>query len=172
VRARSHAGGVYSDRGHPARRKGTAMARVEWKRILCPVDFSDTSRAALETAVELATTFGAELLLVHAYPIPGYTFPDGSAVASARMLQDLADEAARHLEEWKGLAREAGAQRVEVERAVGDPAGEIVRIAKEHECDLVVMGTHGRTGIEHALMGSIAERVVRKAACPVLTIRK
>jgi nucleotide-binding universal stress UspA family protein len=152
--------------------KGTAMARLDWKRILCPVDFSETARAAMETAIELAEKFGAEVVLVHAYPIPGYTFPDGSAVASSRMLQDLADEAARHLEEWRQLAVKGGAQRVSVETAVGDPAGEIVRIAQDWKADLVVMGTHGRTGIEHALMGSIAERVVRRAKCPVLTVRR
>jgi nucleotide-binding universal stress UspA family protein len=148
------------------------MARVEWKRILCPVDFSETARAAMETAIELAARFDAELLLIHAYPIPGYTFPDGSAVASARMLQELADEAARHLDEWRELAVKAGAAKVTVDTAVGDPAGEIVRIAADRKVDLVVMGTHGRTGIEHALMGSIAERVVRRAKCPVLTVRR
>jgi nucleotide-binding universal stress UspA family protein len=148
------------------------MARVDWKRILCPVDFSETARAAMETAIELAGKFDGELLLVHAYPIPGYTFPDGSAVASARMLQELADEAARHLAEWGELASKAGAKKVLVETAVGDPAGEIVRLAQERKVDLVVMGTHGRTGIEHALMGSIAERVVRRAKCPVLTVRR
>jgi nucleotide-binding universal stress UspA family protein len=147
------------------------MARTAWKKILCPVDFSDTSRAAMEAAIELAGRFDAELLLVHAYPIPGYTFPDGSAVASARMLQELADEASRHLSEWKGIAEQAGARRVSVESAVGDPAGEIVRAAADAKADLVVMGTHGRTGLEHALLGSIAERVVRRAKCPVLTVR-
>jgi nucleotide-binding universal stress UspA family protein len=152
--------------------KGTAMARVDWKRILCPVDFSETARAAMETAIELAARFDAEVVLVHAYPIPGYTFPDGSAFASSRMLQELADEAARHLEEWRQLAVKAGAKQVSLETAVGDPAGEIVRIAQEKKADLVVMGTHGRTGIEHALMGSIAERVVRRAKCPVLTVRR
>jgi nucleotide-binding universal stress UspA family protein len=151
--------------------KGTAMARVQWKRILCPVDFSETARAAMETAIELASKFDSEIVLVHAYPIPGYTFPDGSAVASSRMLQELADEAVRHLEEWRELAVKGGAKRVTVETAVGDPAGEIVRVAQEANVDLVVMGTHGRTGIEHALMGSIAERVVRRAKCPVLTVR-
>ena len=148
------------------------MARVEWKRILCPVDFSETARAAMDTAIELAAKFDGELVLVHAYPIPGYTFPDGSAVASARMLQELSDEAARHLDEWRALAEKAGAKKVSVETAVGDPAGEIVRVAADKKADLVVMGTHGRTGIEHALMGSIAERVVRRAKCPVLTVRK
>src|SRR5574341_1633256 len=148
------------------------MARTDWKRILCPVDFSETARAAMDTAIELASKLDAEVVLVHAYPIPGYTFPDGSAVASARMLQELADEAARHLEEGRDLAAKAGAKKVSVEAAVGDPAGEIVRVAQEKQIDLVVMGTHGRTGIEHALMGSIAERVVRRAKCPVLTVRK
>ena len=71
------------------------MPTADWKRICCPIDFSDASRAAMEVAADLAKRFGAELILLHAYPIPGYTFPDGSVVASPKMLQDLADQADR-----------------------------------------------------------------------------
>jgi nucleotide-binding universal stress UspA family protein len=147
-------------------------ATADWKRIFCPIDFSDASRAAMELAADLARRFGAELLLLHAYPIPGYTFPDGSVVASPRMMQDLADQAVRHLEEWRADGEKlVGAARVSGETAIGEPATEIVAAAKRRGADLVVMGTHGRTGLEHALMGSIAERVVRRAHCPVLTVR-
>lgn len=147
------------------------MARADWKRILCPIDFSDASRSALETAADLARRSGASLTLFHAYPVPGYTFPDGSFVASSKMLEELADQAKRHLDEWKGIATGLGVTAVDAATAVGEPAHEIVAFAKEKGSDLVVVGTHGRTGLQHALMGSVAERVVRKAPCPVLTVR-
>ncbi len=148
------------------------MPNADWKRICCPIDFSDASRAAMEVAVDLARRTGAELVLLHAYPIPGYTFPDGSVVASPKMMQELADQAERHLEEWRAAAAATtGAPRVGTHKAVGEPAAEIVAFAKANGIDLIVVGTHGRTGLEHALMGSVAERVVRRAHCPVLTVR-
>jgi len=148
------------------------MQTAEWKRILCPVDFSDASRAAMEVAADLAKRFGGEVVLLHAYPVPGYTFPDGSVVASPKMMQELADQAKKHLDEWRSDAEKLlGAPRVAAETAIGEPAAEILALAKARGADLVVMGTHGRTGLEHALMGSIAERVVRRAHCPVLTVR-
>jgi nucleotide-binding universal stress UspA family protein len=148
------------------------MPNADWKRICCPIDFSDASRAAMEVAADLARRFGADLVLLHAYPVPGYTFPDGSVMASPKMMQELAEQAERHLEEWRAAAeRLVGAPRVSAEKAIGEPAAEIVSFAKARAVDLVAMGTHGRTGLEHALMGSIAERVVRRAHCPVLTVR-
>jgi nucleotide-binding universal stress UspA family protein len=148
------------------------MPSADWKRICCPIDFSDASRAAMEVAADLARRFGSELMLLHAYPIPGYTFPDGSVVASPKMMQELADQAQRHLEEWRLDAEKmVGASRVTAEKAVGEPAAEILEAAKRMGADLLVMGTHGRTGLQHALMGSVAERVVRRAHSPVLTVR-
>jgi nucleotide-binding universal stress UspA family protein len=148
------------------------MPNADWKRICCPIDFSDASRAAMEVAADLARRTGADLVLLHAYPIPGYTFPDGSVVASPKMMQDLAEQAERHLEDWRGVAAQlVGAPRVSIEKAVGEPAAEIVSFARSSGADLLVLGTHGRTGLEHALMGSVAERVVRRAHCPVLTVR-
>ncbi len=146
------------------------MPTADWKAICCPIDFSDASRAAMEVAVDLARRMGARLTLLHAYPVPGYTFPDGSVVASPRMLQEMAEQATRHLAEWQKQAQELGAPTVDIHTAVGEPATEIVAWAKEQKQDLLVLGTHGRTGIEHALMGSVAERVVRRARCPVLTV--
>jgi nucleotide-binding universal stress UspA family protein len=147
------------------------MLDANWKRICCPIDFSETARGAMQVAVDLARRLGADLTLLHAYPIPGYTFPDGSVVASPAMLQDLSDEADRHLEAWRREAEGLGLAGVRIAKAIGEPAVEIVRWAREPGADLLVLGTHGRTGLEHALMGSIAERVVRKAPCPVLTVR-
>jgi nucleotide-binding universal stress UspA family protein len=147
------------------------MPSADWKKILCPIDFSDASRAALEAAADLAKRFGASLALFHAYPVPGYTFPDGSFVASSKMLDELSGQAVRHMEEWKGLAQQLGVSRVEVATAIGEPAHEILAFAKAQHANLLVIGTHGRTGLQHALMGSVAERVVRRASCPVLTVR-
>jgi nucleotide-binding universal stress UspA family protein len=148
------------------------MPNADWKKICCPIDFSDASRAAMEVAADLARRTGASLVLLHAYPIPGYTFPDGSVVASPKMMQELADQAEKHLDEWRREAeRLLGAGRVSAEKVVGEPAAEIVSFARSAGADLVVVGTHGRTGLEHALMGSVAERVVRRAHCPVLTVR-
>jgi nucleotide-binding universal stress UspA family protein len=148
------------------------MPDASWKRICCPIDFSDASRAAMEVAADLARRNEATLVLLHAYPIPGYTFPDGSVVASPRMMQELADQAQKHLDEWRAEAEKlVGAPRVRAEKAIGEPAAEILAFAKSSGQDLLVLGTHGRTGLEHALMGSVAERVVRKAHCPVLTVR-
>lgn len=148
------------------------MPNADWKRICCPIDFSDASRAAMEVAADLARRNGASLVLLHAYPVPGYTFPDGSVVASPRMMQELADQAQKHLEDWRLEAEKlVGASAVRTETAIGEPAAEILSFAKSSGQELIVLGTHGRTGLEHALMGSVAERVVRKAHCPVLTVR-
>ncbi len=147
------------------------MPNADWKRILCPIDFSDASRAALQVAGEIARRYGAKVALFHAYPVPGYTFPDGSFVASSKMLEELSGQANQHMAEWKTLAEGMGIAHVEVATAVGEPAHEILAFAKAQGADLVVIGTHGRTGLQHALMGSVAERVVRRSTCPVLTVR-
>ena len=141
-----------------------------WKKVLCPIDFSEPAWAALEVAVEVARQYDAELTLFHAYELPGYTLPEGSVVASPKMLQELAEQAETHLAEWKRKAEAMGLRSVLTAKGIGEPALEIVDLAKEGAFDLIVVGTHGRTGLRHAILGSVAERVVRRAACPVLTI--
>jgi len=143
---------------------------IGWKRICCPIDFSEPSRVALRVAVDLCTTFGAELTLFHSYQLPGYTLPEGSVVASPKMLQELADQAESHLAEWRKIAEEMGHKAPRTAKSVGEPATEIVAFALESHQDLLVVGSHGRTGLRHALLGSTAERVVRRAGCPVLTV--
>jgi nucleotide-binding universal stress UspA family protein len=148
------------------------MSGADWKRICCCVDFSDASRTALEVAADLAKRTGGELTLLHAYPVPGYTFPDGSVVASPTMMQEVAEGAERHLEAWRKDAAGLGPAVVRGVTAIGEPSREIVEHAKVNGVELLVLGTHGRTGlIEHALLGSVAERVVRRAPCAVLTVR-
>jgi nucleotide-binding universal stress UspA family protein len=147
------------------------MTTLEWKNILCPIDFSDASRDALRAAVEVARRFGGELTLFHAYPLPGYTLPEGTVLPNAEMLQALADETQAMLERWKAEALAMGADRVTIEKSVGEPAAAILDAAGSGKYGLVVVATHGRTGFAHMLLGSVAERVIRRCPTPVLTVR-
>jgi nucleotide-binding universal stress UspA family protein len=144
---------------------------LEWKKILCPVDFSDASRSALQVASELARRFDGEVTVFHAYPLPGYTLPEGTVLPATGMLQELAEQTDALLERWKAEAIADGAPRVSADKAVGEPAAEIVAAAEEGKYDAIVVGTHGRTGFAHVLLGSVAERVVRRAPMPVVTVR-
>ena len=139
--------------------------------ILAPTDFSDSSKKTLSDALELAQTFGATLSLLHViepppYPIEGFVPP----AMGADLLGDLERQASAELAQ---VLSEAHGATIEVTRAVamGSPAQKIVETAEAEHVDLIVMATHGRTGLSHLLIGSVAERVVRTAPCPVLTIR-
>jgi nucleotide-binding universal stress UspA family protein len=144
---------------------------LEWKKILCPVDFSDASRSALQVASELARRFDGEVTVFHAYPLPGYTLPEGTVLPASGMLQEMAEQTDALLARWKAEAVADGAPRVSTGKAVGEPASEIVAAAEDGKFDAIVVGTHGRTGLAHVLLGSVAERVVRRAPMPVVTVR-
>jgi len=144
---------------------------LEWKKILCPVDFSDASRSALQVASELARRFGGEVTVFHAYPLPGYTLPEGTVLPATGMLQELAEQTDALLVRWKAEAVADGAPKVSTAKAVGEPAAEIVAAAEDGKYDAIVVGTHGRSGLAHMLLGSVAERVVRRAPMPVITVR-
>jgi nucleotide-binding universal stress UspA family protein len=150
--------------------EGQVMA-LEWKKILCPVDFSDASRSALQVASELARRFGGEVTVFHAYPLPGYTLPEGTVLPATGMLQELAEQTDALLARWKAEAVADGAPSVATAKAVGEPAAEIVAAAEDGKFDAIVVGTHGRSGLAHVLLGSVAERVVRRAPMPVITVR-
>lgn len=143
---------------------------LHWKKILCPVDFSDTSREAVNVAVELARKFDASVKLLHVYAAPTYALPEGAIIPTPDELRAVTDDVERALDAWKTKAAAQGAP-VATATAMGIPFVEILRFARDGACDLIVMGTHGRTGLRHALLGSVAEKVVRKSPCPVLTIR-
>lgn len=144
---------------------------LEWKKILCPVDFSDASRAALRVASELARRFDGEVTVFHAYPLPGYTLPEGTVLPASGMLQELAEQTDALLARWKAEAIADGAPRIATGKSIGEPAAEIVAEAEDGKYDAIVVGTHGRTGLAHVLLGSVAERVVRRAPMPVVTVR-
>jgi universal stress protein A len=142
---------------------------MRYAKILCPVDFSEPSREALVAAADLARTFDASLTLVHVYQLPLAAVPEMSVDPELYgMMGKRADEElARLTQEALGL----GVRRVESTRLEGVAWDVIVKLARDGRVDLVVMGTHGRTGLRHALLGSVAERVVRHASCPVLVVR-
>jgi nucleotide-binding universal stress UspA family protein len=145
---------------------------IQLQRILIPIDFSDHSRHALRYGCAFAEKFGAELHLLNVvedyYPMvpeAGLMLPDkGEFLAGARAAAE------RELAKLPDAPAAKGA-RVVRSAVVGTPYVEIVRYARQHAIDLIVVGSHGRSGLAHVLMGSVAERVVRKASCPVLTVR-
>jgi nucleotide-binding universal stress UspA family protein len=144
---------------------------ISIRKVLCPVDFSEASRAAMRYAVDLCLGVGASLTLCHVYQAPGYALPEGVVLSGPELLTELAQQVDRALDKWKREARELGMVDVRTESALGVTHFEIDRIAESGGYDLIVIGTHGRTGLRHVLLGSVAERVVRTAPCPVLTIR-
>ena len=132
------------------------MGDIQWTKVLCPVDFSEESRAALRVAADLARRFGAELTLFHAEA------PTSRLQAATASDGQLAD--------WKREAERLGVTRAATATAAGEPQTAIVDLAAKGRYDLVVMGTHGRTGRDRALIGSVAENVVRRSRVPVLVV--
>jgi len=145
----------------------------QFKKIICPIDFSKPSELALVQAVKTAEQTGAELLLIAVIqPIPPSMFSDGLLLAELNSLPDQSSELVqKHLATLRDNYCSAILERTSLHVSAGIPFVEIVRYAREVEADLIVMGSHGRTGIEHMMIGSVAERVVRKAPCSVLVVR-
>lgn len=145
---------------------------ITLKKILVPTDFSEFSTHAVKYGCEFARRFGAELHLVSVvedvYPL----IPESGMLlpSAANYLTELKQSAEATLASRPDPAWVQGLTVVR-EVLIGAAFLEIIRYAKEQDIDLIVIGTHGRTGLIHALMGSVAEKVVRKAPCPVLTVR-
>jgi len=144
---------------------------MEIKTILFPTDFSQGARAAMEYAVALARDYKARLILLYVIQdisIAEWYIP--SSISAADLVEDMQRSAEREIDK---LGIEIAGAVATVEKLVvrGVPFVEIIRTAKERKADMIVIGTHGRTGIDHMLFGSTAEKVVRKSSCPVLTVR-
>ena len=145
---------------------------LAFRRILVPTDFSETAETALYYAIQLARMFDGELHLVHVCEDP--MLLSSWPILAPGPAPEVGEEAAVLRAQLKTLLKTEDANRLksEVHVIVGDPTGlAISRYAAENEFELIVMGTHGRGAVTHALMGSVAEKVVRSAPCPVLTIR-
>jgi universal stress protein A len=136
--------------------KEEPMAELKWNKVFCPIDFSEESRAALRVAVDLARRFEAELTLFHA------DLPESAIKGAAAPAGQLA--------EWKAQAESMGAKRVQTVHVPEAPDTSIAEGARRAGADLIVMGTHGRTGRHHMLLGSTSEEVLRLSRIPVLTV--
>lgn len=144
------------------------------RHILVPVDFSNTARAALDVAVDLAETYDANIDLLHVIPPPSYVplertiFGEGKEKTIDEAMRSSAE---KQLDQVVATLPDSIRERVTVHMEMGLPSKTIVRYAEAEKTDLVVMGTRGRTGLDELIIGSVAERVLRRAPCPVLTVR-
>lgn len=139
------------------------------KTILVPTDFGDASDGALAYAVELARALGAQVVLMHSFEIPAVGFPDGALVATAEMTTRVLEGAQIGLDRQKEYYDGQGVTLRTVVKQ-GDAWRTVLATADEVGAELIVMGTHGRKGLPRALLGSVAEKVVRTARVPVLTV--
>ncbi len=145
---------------------------IDLKRILLPTDFSKFSHVALKYAASLADKFGAELYLLHVIQNIGLLIPDMVSVTPP-VMPDPEQMGSAVREALGRVVKENGLDRLKVQTEVreGTAFYEIIQFAREKNIDLIVMGTHGHSGLVHVLLGSVTEKVVRKAPCPVLTVR-
>jgi nucleotide-binding universal stress UspA family protein len=136
------------------------------KTILHPTDFSELAGYGFQLACALARDYEARLIVCHVYQPPPVVYGEFG------MAPPPPNDAPDSLRDRLGRVRPAG-EEVDVQHYLleGDAADEIVGLANDSQCDLIVMGTHGRTGLGRLLMGSVAEQVMRKAPCPVLTVK-
>ena len=142
------------------------------RRILVAIDFSEYSQRALDEAVVFAKKFGAELHLIHCYhvyPEESVGFPYNVSVP-ANYEREIRKAATAHLAGWLEKVTAQGI-RAEQHVAMDRPSHGIVALAEKLSADLIVIGTYGLTGLKHVLLGSVAERVIRHAPCPVLTVK-
>ena len=144
---------------------------MQIKTILFPTDFSNGARAAMDHAISLAKDYNAKLILLYVIQdisIAEWYIP--SSISVTDLVEDMQKSAWKEMDRWE---TETASKVKDVEKMVvrGVPFVEIIKTAKGRNADLIVIGTHGRTGIDHMLFGSTAEKVVRKAHCPVLTVR-
>ncbi len=144
------------------------MTRFE--TILVPVDFSDHSREALDTAIQIAHLFGSTIHLLHCYHIQTAGISPYGIVLPSGYYADIRNAAEKQLNDWLEMLSNEGIKSESILSA-DSPSLAINLAAEEIEADLIVMGTRGLSGLKHAVLGSVAERVVRLAPCPVLTVK-
>jgi len=145
------------------------IAMIELKNILLPVDFSEPSLAATSYGLEFARRFGATLHLMHAIQDPKVYVPifESYPLPSRDEFEKYAQT---RLDNWI-MSDDAATCDISRHWVHGDPHVEVLKYARQHEIDMIVLGTHGRGPVAHLLLGSVAEKIVRSAPCPVLTVR-
>ncbi len=143
------------------------------KRILVPIDFSPDSMSALTYAGEFAKMFKAELVLLHVIEPIYYATPTDMYAVNANITTLLEEQRRMAEQQFKRIGAQLQKQRQRFRALIktGSPSQVITAMATRQRGDMIIMATHGRTGLAHMFMGSVAERVVRTAACPVLTVR-
>jgi nucleotide-binding universal stress UspA family protein len=141
-----------------------------FSKILVPLDFSEHSDRAVALAAELSGRYAAPLTLLHVYELVPYALPESPALYAPPQ-PPLIPDFHPQLEQLRARALAAGAADVRSVVREGFAAAQITELARDEHFDLIVMGTHGRKGLSHLFMGSVAEKVVRTAPCPVLTVR-
>ncbi len=141
------------------------------KKILVPIDFSDYSKSSLKYAINFVKQFHAELFLI--YVVEPVIYPPDFSMGQIAIPSVDLDMDKRAAEELNKLAQKEIPEEIKVHNIVktGKPFLEIIDTAAEEDIDLIIIASHGHTGVEHLLFGSTAEKVVRKAPCPVLTLR-
>ncbi len=146
---------------------------LQLSKVLFPSDFSDLSLHAFSYAKSFATTYQAELHVIHVVDeATQYWMAMGpNSLPVGPPPEELIQAARQELKKFVGQHLADVEDSVRTDVLIGRPFMEIIRYARENDIDLIVLGTHGRSGLKHALLGSVAERVVRKSHCPVLTIR-
>jgi len=140
---------------------------MKFSTVLLPTDFSNHAEAACAAGIAMASRDGAKLIALHVLPLSDLVVGEYPIVMVDQLQADLMADAEKRMQAW------AAKQSAVIETLVlwGNPAIDICRIAEERHADLIVTSTHGRTGLAHLFMGSVAERVVRHAPCSVLVVR-
>jgi nucleotide-binding universal stress UspA family protein len=143
--------------------------------LLCPIDCSDGSRAALDYALFISEHFGAKLHVLHCWHVSHHVRPDLSVWMEAHgqkpISEVVASEARQQTERFLSSLKPTQRSALEVEIVEGQPWRTIIDVATREAADLIVLGSHGHSGLAHLTLGSTAEKVVRHAKCPVLTVR-
>jgi nucleotide-binding universal stress UspA family protein len=143
----------------------------EYTNILIPIDFEAHSAEALKVAASLARSLAAKVTVVHVYDAKGYQAPAAYVTYTADQRKETADYLQARLNDGVLELAAAGVRGAHSRLLEGQPVPEILRCAREGRFDLIVMGTHGRTGIWQKLVGSSTQAVLSEAPCPVLTVR-
>jgi nucleotide-binding universal stress UspA family protein len=158
-----------------AKNPDKCVIMIRFERILVPVDYSHCSRKALSTALQFAELFQAHIDILHVYDIP--TYMDSSlevklGSGQVKTWVEVAESQARsEFAQFMKELQDDGIPNITGTAILGNAVEQILSYAHEHGNDLIIMGTHGRSGLNRLLLGSVAERVIRSASCPVLTLR-